>query len=217
MTNPVLYRESLPLFDRIEPDHISPAIESILNEANTLIHSLKKMSIPTSWGNFVEPIEIISEKISRAWGQIEHLNAVVNSDSLRKAYNDNLIKLTEFYTNLSQDESLYKKYQSLKDSEVFKALTPSQKRIIDNVLREFKLGGAELNETDKKRFKVIQEKLAKLSTQFEENILAIKKKLRNDLKPILKSDERVNQALKIEREFLKTLRGEMMRRKGFRT
>ena len=171
MINPVLYRESLPLFDQIEPDHISPAIESILNEANTLIHSLKKMSIPTSWGNFVEPIEIISEKISRAWGQIEHLNAVVNSDSLRKAYNDNLIKLTEFYTNLSQDESLYKKYQSLKDSEVFKALTPSQKRIIDNVLREFKLGGAELNETNKKKFKVIQERLAKLSTQFEENIL----------------------------------------------
>ena len=171
MMNPVLYRESLPLFDRIEPDHVFPAIESVLNEANTLIHSLKEMNAPTSWNNFVEPIEIISEKISRAWGQIEHLNAVINSDSLRKAYNDNLIKLTEFYTNLSQDESLYKKYQSLKDSEVFKSLTPSQKRIIDNVLREFKLGGAELNETDKKRFKVIQEKLAKLSTQFEENIL----------------------------------------------
>jgi oligopeptidase A len=171
MINPVLYRESLPLFDRIEPDHISPAMESILNEANTLIHSLKEMKVPASWNNFVEPIEIISEKISRAWGQIEHLNAVVNSDGLRKAYNDNLIKLTEFYTNLSQDELLYKKYQSLKDSEVFKSLTPSQKRIIDNVLREFKLGGAELNEADKKRFKVIQEKLAKLSTQFEENIL----------------------------------------------
>lgn len=171
MINPVLYRESLPLFDRIEPDHISPAMESILNEANTLIHSLKEMKVPASWNNFVEPIEIISEKISRAWGQIEHLNAVVNSDGLRKAYNDNLIKLTEFYTNLSQDELLYKKYQSLKDGEVFKSLTPSQKRIIDNVLREFKLGGAELNEADKKRFKVIQEKLARLSTQFEENIL----------------------------------------------
>ena len=171
MINPVLYRESLPLFDRIEPDHISPAMESILNEANTLIHSLKEMKVPASWNNFVEPIEIISEKISRAWGQIEHLNAVVNSDGLRKAYNDNLIKLTEFYTNLSQDELLYRKYQSLKDSEVFKSLTPSQKRIIDNVLREFKLGGAELNEADKKRFKVIQEKLARLSTQFEENIL----------------------------------------------
>ena len=171
MNNPVLNRQSLPLFDQIKPDHISPAIESILKEANTLIESLKKKSATASWENFVEPIEIISEKISRAWGQIEHLNAVVNSDNLRKAYNDNLIKLTEFYTNLSQDESLYKKYQSLKDSEAFKSLTSSQKRIIDNVLRDFKLGGAELNETDKKRFKAIQEKLAKLSTQFEENIL----------------------------------------------
>ncbi len=171
MNNPVINRQSLPLFDQIKPDHISPAIESILEEANTLIESLKKKSATASWENFVEPIEIISEKISRAWGQIEHLNAVVNSDNLRKAYNDNLIKLTEFYTNLSQDESLYKKYQSLKDSEAFKSLTSSQKRIIDNVLREFKLGGAELNETDKKRFKAIQEKLAKLSTQFEENIL----------------------------------------------
>ena len=55
--------------------------------------------------------------------------------------------------------------------EIFESLTPSQKRIIDNVLREFKLGGAELNELEKARFKVIQEKLAKLSTQFEENIL----------------------------------------------
>ncbi|MEY4453596.1 MAG: Oligopeptidase [Pseudomonadota bacterium] len=171
MNNPVLNRQSLPLFDQIKPDHISPAMESILKEANTLIESLRKKSATASWENFVEPIEIISEKISRAWGQIEHLNAVVNSDNLRKAYNDNLIKLTEFYTNLSQDESLYNKYQSLKDSEAFKSLTSSQKRIIDNVLREFKLGGAELSETDKKRFKAIQEKLAKLSTQFEENIL----------------------------------------------
>ena len=171
MTNPILFRDSLPLFDQIKPSHISPAIEGILKEANSLIHALKVMGGSISWENFVEPIEMVSEKISRAWGQIEHLNAVVNSDDLRKAYNDNLIKLTEFYTNLSQDEALYKKYQSLKDGEIFKSLTPSQKRIIDNVLREFKLGGAELNELEKARFKVIQEKLAKLSTQFEENIL----------------------------------------------
>ena len=171
MTNPILFRDSLPLFDQIKPSHISPAIEGILKEANSLIHSLKVMGGSISWENFVEPIEMVSEKISRAWGQIEHLNAVVNSDDLRKAYNDNLIKLTEFYTNLSQDEALYKKYQSLKDGEIFESLAPSQKRIIDNVLREFKLGGAELNELEKARFKVIQEKLAKLSTQFEENIL----------------------------------------------
>ena len=68
MTNPILYRESLPLFNEIKSSHVSPAIESILKEANNLIHSLKEMSVSISWENFVEPIEIISEKISRAWG-----------------------------------------------------------------------------------------------------------------------------------------------------
>ena len=63
MINPVLHRDSLPLFDQIKPEHISPAIESILKEANSLIHSLKEMKAPASWDNFVEPIEIISEKI----------------------------------------------------------------------------------------------------------------------------------------------------------
>ena len=53
--------------------------------------------------------------------------------------------------------------------------------------------------------------------QFEENVLAVKKKLKTELMPILKSDERVNQALKIDREFLKAIRVEMMRRKGFRS
>ena len=71
MTNPILYRQSLPLFNQIKPEHVSPAIESILKEANSLINSLKEMSGSISWESFVEPIEMISEKISRAWGQIE--------------------------------------------------------------------------------------------------------------------------------------------------
>lgn len=171
MSNPILYRGSLPLFDQINADHISPAMEIILSDANNLISSLKNKTGLISWENFVEPIEIMSEKISRAWGQIEHLNAVINSSDLRKAYNENLIKLTEFYTNLSQDELLYKKYRTLKESFQFKSITSSQKRIINNVLREFKLGGVELNTNDKARFKTIQGKLAKLSAQFEENIL----------------------------------------------
>jgi hypothetical protein len=52
--------------------------------------------------------------------------------------------------------------------------------------------------------------------QLQEAILAARKKYKTDLKPVLKTDERINQALKVEREFLKKMRGEMNRRKGFR-
>lgn len=68
MTNPILYRKSLPLFNQIKPEHVSPAIESILKEANSLIISLKEMSGSISWENFVEPIEMISEKNFKGMG-----------------------------------------------------------------------------------------------------------------------------------------------------
>lgn len=50
--------------------------------------------------------------------------------------------------------------------------------------------------------------------QLEEALLTAKKKYKNDLKPILKSEDRINEALKVERTFLKTIRLEMMRRRG---
>ena len=50
---------------------------------------------------------------------------------------------------------------------------------------------------------------------FQEAILVARKKYKTDLKPILKSDDRVNDALKIEREFLNKIRLEMNKRRGF--
>jgi hypothetical protein len=50
--------------------------------------------------------------------------------------------------------------------------------------------------------------------EFQEAMLIAKKKFRFNLKPILKDEERINEALRVEREFLKTIRFEMMKRRG---
>lgn len=68
--------------------------------------------------------------------------------------------------------------------------------------------------------KAVQEIIANKSTdeiQLQEAMLNARKKYKNELKPVLKSDERVNEALKADREFLKKVRFEMMRRKGFQS
>lgn len=72
-------------------------------------------------------------------------------------------------------------------------------------------------EFNKKAMKEILDNRSNDEIQLQENVLAARKKYKNELKPILKSDERVNEALKIDREFLQKIRGEMMRRKGFRS
>jgi oligopeptidase A len=99
------------------------------------------------------------------------MNAVMNSPALREAYNANLGRITQYFTELSQSEALFRKYKALSASPGFPALTQAQRKVIDNELRDFRLGGAELPAERKARFKQVTERLAKLSSEFNDNLL----------------------------------------------
>jgi oligopeptidase A len=169
--NPLLHFSGLPKFEEVKAEHVSPAIEHLLTDARATIDTLVASKAEVTWNNFVAKLEDMEEKLSRAWSQVGHMNAVVNSPALREAYNDNLSKLTDFYADLGQDELLYAKFRALRASKSYDALTASQKKIVENELRDFRLGGAELPTEQKARFKAIQEELSKLSSKFEENVL----------------------------------------------
>ena len=169
--NPLLDFSGLPHFTEIKPEHITPAIEELLQQNRALIEKLLTDAPAPTWSAFAQPLEDANERLGRAWSQVSHLNAVVNNAELRAAYNANLPKITQYYAELSQNLRLFEKYQQLKASAAFMLLNPAQKKIIENELRDFKLGGAELPQEQKARFMAIQEELASLSAKFEENIL----------------------------------------------
>lgn len=169
--NPLLHFSGLPKFEQVKAEHVSPAIDYLLTEARATIEALAASSAPVTWDNFAAKLEDMEEKLSRAWAQVGHMNGVVNSPELREAYNNNLSKLTDFYADLGQDERLYSKFRTLRADKAFDSLSSSQKKIIENELRDFRLGGAELPAEQKIRFKEIQDALSKLSSKFEENVL----------------------------------------------
>lgn len=169
--NPLLYFAGLPKFNEVKPEHVSPAIDHLIAEGRALIETLATATEAPTWQNFALKLEDDSEKLSRAWSQVGHMNAVVNTPELREAYNENLAKLTDFGSDVSQDERLYAKYKAIQTSAMFSSLTPAQQTIINNEVRNFKLGGAELPPEQKARFKQISEEQSKLGAKFEENIL----------------------------------------------
>ncbi|BCB25229.1 oligopeptidase A [Sulfurimicrobium lacus] len=171
MNNPLLDFSGLPRFPDIEPAHVTPAVEQLIVDNRALVERLVADVAPPAWDNFVRPLEDANERLSRAWGQVSHLNAVMNSPELREVYNANLPTLTAFYADLSQHQGLFDKFKALKASPAFDTLTPAQKKIVANELRDFVLGGADLAEDKKGRFKAIQEELSTLSAKFEENLL----------------------------------------------
>ena len=171
MNNPLLDFSGLPRFPEITPAHVTPAIGQLIADNRALVERLVADAEPPAWDSFVRPLEDANERLSRAWGQVSHLNAVMNSPALREVYNANLPTLTAFYADLSQHQGLFGKFKALKASSAFDALTSAQKKIVANELRDFVLGGADLAEDKKARFKAIQEALSTLSAKFEENLL----------------------------------------------
>jgi oligopeptidase A len=161
----------LPKFNEVKPKHISPAIDSLINEGRILVEQLATSQETPTWENIALKLEDHSEKLGRTWSQVGHMNAVVNSPELREAYNDNLQKLTDFGSDLAQDERLFEKFKTIQTSSEFKQLRPAQQTIINHEVRDFKLGGAELPADEKSRFKAILEQLSKLGSKFEENIM----------------------------------------------
>ncbi|HJU70523.1 MAG TPA: M3 family metallopeptidase [Paucimonas sp.] len=168
--NPLLDFSGLPRFDSVRPEHVTPAIETLLAENRAVVARLETLSQVT-WADFVEPLEDSTEQLGRAWGIVSHLNAVIDTPELRATYNENQPKVTEFWTSLSQNLALFEKYKALRASTEYATLSVARQKIIENALRDFRLGGAELPDDTKQRFADIQEQQAALSTRFSENVL----------------------------------------------
>ena len=169
--NPLLDFAGLPRFAEIKPEHVLPAIEQLLAENRALISRLLSDDVPAEWDDFVLPMEDANERLSRAWGPVGHLNAVMNSPELREAYNAALPKITQYYAELGQNLALFNKFSALRAAPEFATLSGARQKIIENELRDFRLGGAELAEDKKVRFLEIQERLAELSSRFSDNLL----------------------------------------------
>jgi oligopeptidase A len=169
--NPLLDFSGLPRFNDFHTENVTPAVDALLAENRALTERMVASDVPATWDDFVEPQEDANERLGRAWGQVGHLNAVMNSPELREVYNANLPKITQYYTEISQHQGLFEKFKTLRNSAEFERLTPAQKRIVENELRDFRLGGAELVVADKARFMAIRERLSQLSSRFSDNLL----------------------------------------------
>ncbi len=169
--NPLLDFSGLPRFAEIRTEHITPAVSQLLGDNRALIGRVREDTDVPTWDNFVQPMADANERLSRAWGQVSHLNAVVNTPELREAYNANLPLVTQYYAELAQDQVLFEKFKELRGSREFEGLSPARKKVIENELRDFRLGGAELPAEKKARFLQIQEELSALGSRFNDNLL----------------------------------------------
>jgi oligopeptidase A len=174
-TNPLLDTTGLPLFDQIKPEHVTPALDVLLADAEAALTKVTGPDVPPDYDALSLLLDVSTERLGRAWGAVGHLNSVADTPEIRAAYNENLPRITEFYTRLGSDERLYAKYKALNEAQKGldpeRRLSPARQRALDLALRGFVLGGAELQGEAKARFAAIQEEHAAKSQAFSEHVM----------------------------------------------
>lgn len=168
MRNPLLNDHPHPAFSAIRPEHVEPAIEQRISDGRRLIQTLTADTTTATWNSLVQPIEEEDDRLARAWSPISHLNAVMSSDELRVAYNACLPKLSEYATEVGHNESLYRGYKQVFETD---DLDRAQRKMLSNALRDMHLAGVDLSPESKARFKEINRELSRLSAKYEENLL----------------------------------------------
>ncbi|MBC7735114.1 MAG: M3 family metallopeptidase [Bacteriovorax sp.] len=169
--NPLLDQAGLPRFDAIRPEHIAPAVDELLVAANTALDLATSDAVPAAYDALSGVLDVAIDKLSRAWGMVGHLTAVADSPELRAAYNEAMPRVVEFYTRVGADQRLFAKYRAVLAGAQAAGLAAPRRRALLNAVRDFKLGGAELEGDARTRHAQLQDQQAELGQKFSEHVL----------------------------------------------
>ncbi len=169
--NPLLTLGHFPQFSAMRPEHVEPAITALLARCRDTLQQVASPPVLPTWEAVVAPLQHAHRNLNRAWSCVGHLNAVMNSPDIRAAHQAQLPKITAYFTEVAQNAALYAKYKSIHAGKEYANLTAAQKKLLDNELRDFVLGGAELQGAARARFADIAQSLSTLSAAFSDHVL----------------------------------------------
>ena len=172
MQNPLLSMgRDVPAYNQILPEHIQPAINALLTKAYDVLKDVENLQGTPSWANLIEPLEEVNESLGRAWGVVNHLTSVIDSPELRSAHATMIPEVTAFSSYFSQNLNIFEKVKTLKLSSEWQTLSKAQQKSVNNTIRDFQLGGAELPDDLKPLFAKNSEDQANACKDFSDHVL----------------------------------------------
>lgn len=166
--NPLIVETGLPDFLGIEADDAVPAIETLIAENRETLKKLLKQAKFT-WDNLIYPFELMRERTEEAWSLITHMHSVQDTPGWRKEFKIAFDKMVAYETEIEHNEALFQAVSSIKKDE-YPQLTVPQQKVIDIMLRNFRLSGVHLSPEDKHTYLKLHQSMGELGTQFQNNL-----------------------------------------------
>ena len=169
--NPLLKTDEWPDFAAIRPAHVAPALDVLLADVEAALERAVGAEVAADYDALAAVLDPAVERLRSTWAQVGHLQSVGDTPELRAAHAENQPRIIDFLTRLGADARLFAKYRAVAAGPGASRLLPAQRKALSDALRDFVLGGAELQGAARNRHAAIQDRLGALSRQFGDHVL----------------------------------------------
>jgi peptidyl-dipeptidase Dcp len=160
-----------PPFNRFTISHFKPAIEEAIKLASEEIASISGNQDEPVFENVIAALDRAGDKLGDIASVLFNLNSAETSNEMQAVTQEISPLLARFSNDITLNKELFLKVKSVFDLREAAELNREQMMLLEKNFRNFVLGGADLDDKNKLRFREISEELAHLQIKFEENVL----------------------------------------------
>ncbi|NWK55305.1 M3 family metallopeptidase [Verrucomicrobiaceae bacterium N1E253] len=156
----------------LTPEHVEADIDMALEQAEAALDQIRNLDDQeVTYTNTFMALETATEGLDRAWGRLNHLDSVSNSEEQRQALNAVLPKVSAFYSAIPLDPVIWSKLKAFSHTPECSSLDATRSRHVEETCASFVQSGAELPDDKKSRVSDIQARLSEITQKFSENVL----------------------------------------------
>ena len=161
----------VPPWNLVRQEEFLPAIETAIQIASEELLAIANQSEPPTFENTIVAMEKAGKTLDRVETLFDVHTGNLNVGPIPDIERAVAPKLSEHRDSIYQNEKLFKRIEAIYQSDAMKSFTVAQKRLVDDLYKTFVRQGAKLNSSDKAKLSQINTRLARLFTDFSQNVL----------------------------------------------
>ncbi len=175
-TNPLLQAwatpYALPPFSSLRPEQFAPALREAMRQHRSELDSIATQTEAATFDNTLARFDASGRLLTRIEATFHNLCASETSAALQEAQRDMAAPMAAHSSAVYMHRGLFARIDALHARRAALGLAPEQLRLLEQVHRDFVRAGARMAPAAQQRYAELMERLAALTTQFGQNVLA---------------------------------------------
>lgn len=159
-------------FNLVKIEHYLPAFDVAIAETKAEVQQIIDNPATPDFANTIVALDLAGEKLERIKGIFFNLNSAETNDEMQSIAQEVAPKLSDFSNDITLNEQLFARIKTVYEQRSRLALNTEETTLLEKTYRRFVRSGANLNETDKAKYREITKELSTLGLQYQQNVLA---------------------------------------------